>query len=254
MAFGLEGKVAVVTGAASGIGEASARRLIEAGAKVCLVDLNNEGLQRLVTEFGSDRAVAAAADVASVDGARQYVAAALNAFGRLDLLHSNAGIVGEVGPIQSSTAANFDHVFAVNVRSSVLAIGAVVPEILKQGGGAIVITASCSGIRPSQAGLGVYGASKIALVGLMRTAAMELGPQGIRVNAIAPGLTDTPAFRATSRLGARNDDSSIFDKLVLPLKRIGSPREVANLSTWLLGDEASYVTGGLYHVDGGLGA
>jgi 3-oxoacyl-[acyl-carrier protein] reductase len=99
----------------------------------------------------------------------------------------------------------------------------------------------------------VYAASKLALVALVKTAALELGPLGIRINAIAPGLTDTPAFRATSRVESDLDQNAIFDKVVLPLRRIGSADEVAGLSTWLLGSEASYVTGGLYHVDGGLG-
>jgi NAD(P)-dependent dehydrogenase (short-subunit alcohol dehydrogenase family) len=253
MAYSLENKVAIVTGAASGIGEASARRLLREGAKVCLVDTNHARLDRLIEEIGSHNAVAAVADVSTDDGAASYLRATLAAFGRVDLLHSNAGIIGEPGLIHEATSANFDRVFAVNVRSMVLALGKVVPEMSKQGSGAIVVTASVGGVRPSPS-LGVYAASKLALVALVKTAALELGPLGIRINAIAPGLTDTPAFRATSRVESDLDQNAIFDKVVLPLRRIGSADEVAGLSTWLLGSEASYVTGGLYHVDGGLGA
>jgi NAD(P)-dependent dehydrogenase (short-subunit alcohol dehydrogenase family) len=252
MAYSLENKVAIVTGAASGIGEASARRLLREGARVCLVDTNQAGLDRLIEEIGSRNSVAAVADVSTDDGAASYLRATLAAFGRVDLLHSNAGIIGEPGLIHEATSANFDRVFAVNVRSMVLALGKVVPEMSKQGGGAIVVTASVGGVRPSPS-LGVYAASKLALVALVKTAALELGPLGIRINAIAPGLTDTPAFRATSQVESDLDQNAIFDKVVLPLRRIGSSDEVAGLSTWLLGSEASYVTGSLYHVDGGLG-
>jgi NAD(P)-dependent dehydrogenase (short-subunit alcohol dehydrogenase family) len=252
MAYSLENKVAIVTGAASGIGEASARRLLREGAKVCLVDTNHTSLDRLIEEIGCRNAVAAVADVSTDDGAASYLRATLAAFGRVDLLHSNAGIIGEPGLIHEATSANFDRVFAVNVRSMVLALGKVVPEMSKQGSGAIVVTASVGGVRPSPS-LGVYAASKLALVALVKTAALELGPLGIRINAIAPGLTDTPAFRATSRVESDLYQNAIFDKVVLPLRRIGSADEVAGLSTWLLGSEASYVTGGLYHVDGGLG-
>jgi NAD(P)-dependent dehydrogenase (short-subunit alcohol dehydrogenase family) len=252
MAYSLENKVAIVTGAASGIGEASARRLLREGAKVCLVDTNQAGLDRLIEEIGCRNAVAAVADVSTDNGAASYLRATLAAFGRVDLLHSNAGIIGEPGLIHEATSANFDRVFAVNVRSMILALGKVVPEMSKQGSGAIVVTASVGGVRPSPS-LGVYAASKLALVALVKTAALELGPLGIRINAIAPGLTDTPAFRATSRVESDLDQNAIFDKVVLPLRRIGSADEVAGLSTWLLGSEASYVTGGLYHVDGGLG-
>jgi NAD(P)-dependent dehydrogenase (short-subunit alcohol dehydrogenase family) len=253
MAYSLLDKVAIVTGAASGIGEASARRLLQEGARVCLVDTNQKGLDRLIEELGSRNAVVAVADVSTDAGADTYLRRTLEAFGRVDLLHSNAGIIGEPGLIHEATSANFDRVFSVNVRSMVLALGKVVPEMSKQGGGSIVVTASVGGLRPSPS-LGVYAASKLALVALVKTAALELGPLGIRINAIAPGLTDTPAFRATSQVQSDADHNAIFENVVLPLGRIGSSDEVACLSTWLLGSEASYVTGGVYHVDGGLGA
>ncbi|KEQ52021.1 3-oxoacyl-(Acyl-carrier-protein) reductase [Sphingobium chlorophenolicum] len=250
MSFGLEDKVAIVTGGASGIGEASTRRLISAGAKVCIVDMDGDAAEKLAGEIGS-RATAIVADISDAADVERATQAALSAFGRIDLLHSNAGIIGEPGPIAGASAANFDRVFSVNVRSAVLMIGAVVPEMRRQGGGSIVITASVGGVRPSP-GLGIYAASKLALVALAKTAAVELGVDNIRVNAIAPGLTDTPAFRATRQIPA-GEDEGIFDNVALPLGRVGSPAEVANMVAWLFGDEASYVTGGLYHVDGGLG-
>lgn len=247
----LEGKVAIVTGGASGIGEASVLRLVDDGARVCIADLNGGAIDALVQRIGRDKVVGAAVDVSTQTGIEACVKTAVEAFGGIDLLHSNAGIIGQPGPIHTATAENFDKVFAVNVRSAVLAIGGVVPEMEKRGGGSIVITASVSGVRPSP-GIGVYAASKLALVALAKTSAVELGPLNIRVNAVAPGLTDTPAFRATSQVSA-GEDSTIFDKVMLPLGRVGSPAEVANLVSWLMSGQASYVTGGLYHVDGGLG-
>lgn len=248
---GIEGKVAIVTGGASGIGEASALRLAELGARVCIVDLNGDAVSALVDRIGGDRALGVEADVSTEAGVKSYVQSALDRFGRIDFLHSNAGIIGTPGPLAEATGENFDKVFAVNVRSAVLGLAAVAGPMQAQGGGSIVITASVSGVRPSP-GLGVYAASKIALVALAKTAAVEFGPAGIRVNAIAPGLTDTPAFRATSQV-SMDDDSTIFDKVMLPLARVGTPSEVANLVGWLMSDQSSYVTGGLYHVDGGLG-
>lgn len=248
---GVEGKVAIVTGGASGIGEASALRLAELGAHVCIVDLNGDAVATLVDKIGSERAHGVEADVSTEAGVKSYVQSALDRFGRIDFLHSNAGIVGTPGPLAEATGKNFDEVFAVNVRSAVLGLAAVAGPMQAQGGGSIVITASVSGVRPSP-GLGVYAASKIALVALAKTAAVEFGQSGIRVNAIAPGLTDTPAFRATNQV-SMDDDSSIFDKVMLPLARVGTPAEVANLVSWLMSDQSSYVTGGLYHVDGGLG-
>lgn len=251
MASKLDGKVVIVTGGASGIGEATVFRLVEDGARVCIVDLNAEAVEAMAAKIGSDKAVGAVADVSDPADVARYIDTTMNAFGRIDLLHINAGIAGELGAIHEASPANFDHVFAVNVRSAVLAIGAVVPHMKDAGGGSIVLTTSVSGVRPSP-GLGIYAASKAALVALTKTAAVELGAANIRVNTIAPGLTDTPLFRATSQIGA-NDGSSIFDDLMLPLGRVGTAAEVANMVAFLMSDQASYVTGGLYHVDGGLG-
>lgn len=251
VAYNLENKVAIVTGGASGIGEATVQRLVAEGSKVAIVDLDGAAVEAMVRDFGADRAVGIVGNVSDPADIARMVEGTLSAFGRIDLLHSNAGIIGEPGPIHEANAANFDHVFAVNVRSAILGIAAVVPEMQKQGGGSIVLTASVGGIRPSP-GLGIYAASKLALVALAKTAAVELGAMNIRVNAVAPGLTDTPAFRATSQVKTDEDDA-IFDKVMLPLARVASAAEVANMIVWLLGDEASYATGGVYHIDGGLG-
>jgi NAD(P)-dependent dehydrogenase (short-subunit alcohol dehydrogenase family) len=251
MAIDFDGKVAIVTGGASGIGEATVHRLVRAGAKVCIVDLNAALLDKMISEIGSDYVVGVVADVSQAEGAEHYTQTALTTFGRIDYFHCNAGIVGAAGPVHLESIENFDKVFAVNVRSAVLGIKSIVPELVKRGGGSIVLTSSGGGLRPFP-GLGTYCASKAAIISLAKTAAAELGALNIRVNVVVPGLTDTPAFRATSEIGA-DGDSAIFDKISVPLSRIGKSEEVANVVAWLMSDEASYVTGGVYQVDGGLG-
>ena len=176
---------------------------------------------------------------------------ALARFGRIDGLHSNAGIVGAGGPLRSADPLDLDRVIAVNVRGALLSMQAVLPTMLQQGSGSIVFTASTAGLRPS-AGIGVYSVSKYAVIGLTKNAAVDLGPAGIRVNAVAPGLTDTPAYRATSQRAGAGGEGKIFDTRTLPLGRIGAPEDVGEAVCWLFSDAARYVTGAVLNVDGGL--
>lgn len=244
--------VAIVTGAASGIGEATARVLAREGYRLCLVDYDGDLLKTSAAALDADRTVLAQADVANAEQTRDAVRQTLERFGRIDALHSNAGIVGEGGGLRDASAADFDRVIGINVKGALLSLQAVAPTMIEQGRGSIVFTVSTAGLRPSPS-LGVYSVSKYALVGVVKNAAADLGPAGIRVNGIAPGLIDTPAFRATSQRGSgAGDDSKIFANRVLPLGRIGQPDEVGETVAWLFSDAARYITGAIVNVDGGL--
>lgn len=244
--------VAIVTGAASGIGEATARLLIDRGYRVCLVDYDEALLLSSANGLDPDLVLLVQADVSDAEQVSRAARQTVERFGRIDALHSNAGVIGVGGPLRSAPTEDFDRVMAVNVRGGLLAMQAVVPTMIEQGRGSIVFTVSTAGQKPSPS-LGVYSVSKYALIGLVKNAAADLGPAGIRVNGVAPGLTDTPAFRATSQRNAGpGDDAKIFANRSLPLGRVGQPEEVGEAVVWLFGDEARYVTGTIVNVDGGL--
>ena len=244
--------VAIVTGAASGIGEATARVLVKAGYRVSLVDYDEELLRRSVEALDPDQILLAQADVSDADQTQEAVRRTLERFGRIDVLHSNAGIVGEGGALRGASAVDFDRVIGVNVKGAILSLQAVVPTMIAQGNGSIVFTVSTAGLRPSPS-LAVYSISKYALVGVVKNAAADLGPAGIRVNGVAPGLIDTPAFQATSqRSSGSGDDGKIFASRIMPLGRVGQPEEVGETVAWLFSDAARYVTGAIVNVDGGL--
>lgn len=190
----MDGKVALLTGATGGIGEACARRLNAQGARLVLVDLDADRLHALGRELGG-ATICVLADVVDAAQTKGYVEAALRGFGRIDIALLNAGIEGPVGIIATTTVEAFDRVMQVNVRSVWLALAHLLPAMREQGGGSIVITASIAGLRGS-AGQGAYVASKHAVVGLTKVAALEGAPDGIRVNAVCPGAIDTRMMRA----------------------------------------------------------
>jgi NAD(P)-dependent dehydrogenase (short-subunit alcohol dehydrogenase family) len=253
---GLAEKVVIVTGGASGIGRAVVDRLLAEGSRVALVDLDEDGVARALAELGEERLLGVVADVSSEDGTERYVAAALERFGRVDGLHANAGIA-EPGPTVAETEpAAFDRMLAVNVRGVFLALREVLRALDRQGtAGSIVTTSSVLGLE-GLAGSGSYCASKAAVIALTKTAAIEAGPAGHRVNAILPGPIETPmAARIVAGLPAEERD--VFRRGLadsVPLRRIGEPSEVAALVAWLLSDESSYANGGVYSIDGGHAA
>jgi NAD(P)-dependent dehydrogenase (short-subunit alcohol dehydrogenase family) len=253
---GLAEKVVIVTGGASGIGRAVVERLLAEGSRVVLVDLDEDGVARALAELGEERLLGFVADVSSEDGTERYVAAALERFGRVDGLHANAGIA-EPGPTVAETEpAAFDRMLAVNVRGVFLALREVLRALDRQGtAGSIVTTSSVLGLE-GLAGSGSYCASKAAVIALTKTAAIEAGPAGHRVNAILPGPIETPmAARIVAGLPAEERDAfrrGLADSV--PLRRMGEPSEVAALVAWLLSDESSYANGGVYSIDGGHGA
>jgi NAD(P)-dependent dehydrogenase (short-subunit alcohol dehydrogenase family) len=247
----LDGKTAIISGAAGGIGEAAARRFVAEGARVVLVDRDAARLAAVAESIGP-MASHVAADVASEDGTRRYVEAAVERHGGFDILLANAGILGLVKPIADYPVDVFDAVISVNVRGVWLALKHAMPHLARRGGGSIVVTASTAGVRGS-AGLSAYVASKHAVVGMMRTAALEGAAQNIRVNSVNPSPVETAMIRELedgldpqSREAARRQLQSRS-----PLGRYASPEEVAALMLFLASDESRFVTGGVHMIDGG---
>jgi NAD(P)-dependent dehydrogenase (short-subunit alcohol dehydrogenase family) len=247
----LEGKVAVITGGAGGIGQATGRLFAEEGASVLLVDLAEDALQRAVAAIGGDRVSAVAADVAQADHTRRYVQAAIERYGGIDIFFANAGVEGFIGPILDCPDEVFDRVMAVNVRGVWLGLKQVMAH-MQQRGGSIIITSSTAGVRGSMM-IAPYAASKHAVIGLMRSAALAGAAHGIRVNTVNPAPIETRMVRALE--AGLNPEAPELAKAALearsPLKRYGLPEEVARLALFLASDESSYCTGGVYMVDGG---
>lgn len=247
-------KVALVTGGGGGIGRATALAFAKAGARVVAVDrdaTSGEETVRQIRDAGGE-ARFAAADVTRSAEVRAYVQAALDAYGRIDCFFNNAGIEGKIAPTAEYDEDLFDAVIAVNLKGVFLGLRHVLPVMLRQGGGAIVNTASTAGVAGSP-GLSAYVASKHGVIGLTRVAASEYGHAGIRVNAVCPGPTDTRMIHSLEEQSAPGRSNSVRERYqsAIPIGRYAAPEEIANLVLFLSSDLAASITGGQYLIDGG---
>ena len=249
----LAGKVALVTGAGAGIGRASALALARAGAAVCVSDIDGDGAQETaqrITEAGG-KAISLTCDVTEAEDVGDMVAAAVEAYGRLDAAVNNAGIAGSFEDrLHEADEAMFERVLAVNLRGVWHCMKAELAVMLERGGGSIVNVASVAGLigAPKAA---AYTASKHAVVGLTRSAALEYAKLGIRVNAVCPAYTDTDMVRSAV---AGNPLMAHIMERAIPMGRLGQPQEIADAVVWLCSEASSFVTGHPLVLDGGLAA
>jgi len=246
----LQGKVAIVTGASSGIGRATARLFAEEGAKVVAAARRKTELDALVAEIvaGGGRAVAVAGDVKDAAHAEALVTTAREQFGGLDIAFNNAGTLGEMGPVAEVSLDGWRDTLETNLTSAFLAARHQVPALQARGGGTLIFTSTFVGHTVGMPGMAAYAASKAGLVGLTQVLAAEHGAEGIRVNAILPGGTDTPMGRAV----ANTPEIRAFVEGLHALKRIAAPEEIARAVLYLASEASSFMTGAAMLVDGGV--
>lgn len=240
-------KVAIVTGGSFGIGRAAAVAFAKKGAKVAVVDwVEDSETINLIKSLGGE-AIFINCDVSNTADVKSMVEKTISAFGRLDYAFNNAGIEGVTGISHESTEENWDNTIAVNLKSIWLCMKYQIPEMQKQGKGAIVNCASIAGL-VGFPGLPAYVASKHGVIGLTKTAALEYAKSGIRINAVCPGAIKTPMIDRIT--GNKKEVEEQFEAME-PIGRLGQPEEVANAVLWMCSDEASFVIGHAMAVDGG---
>ncbi|WP_254810996.1 glucose 1-dehydrogenase [Natronosalvus amylolyticus] len=248
MAYEFEGKAAIVTGGASGIGRAAAKRLASDGASVVVADVDRDGGESVVDgiESSGGEATFVETDVSNESSVKNLVDTTLETYGSLDMAFNNAGIEGDNEPTVDQTVDNWDCVVDVNMKGVWLCLKHEIRAMLEGEGGAIVNTSSISG--QTGAGAAPYVATKHGILGLTRTAAVETAQDDIRVNAVCPGTIDTPL---SQRFQEKTPEA--FEQFVEmhPMGRLGEPEEIADAVAWLLSEEASFATGDMFQIDGG---
>jgi 3-oxoacyl-[acyl-carrier protein] reductase len=246
----LEGKIAIVTGAASGFGAGIARRFVDEGARVVVNDVNADGAARIVDEIGRSggRAVACAADVSKDADVARLVASAIDAFGRLDVVVNNAGTTHRNQPMLDVSEEMFDRIYQVNVKSLYLTAKHAVPHFRAQRNGVFVTIASTAGVRP-RPGLTWYNGSKGAAIVTSRSMAAELAPHNIRVNVINPVAGETGLL--ADFMGEDTPERRAQFVATIPLGRLSQPSDIATAAVFFASDEAAFITGACLEVDGG---
>lgn len=248
MSESLAGKVAIVTGGGGGIGRETARVLAERGARVVVADLSEEAGQETLEVVGAgDDAMFVRANVTDLNSMTDLVRATVDRYGRLDIAHNNAGIEMSGPDLADVTVEEFNKIIAVNLTGVFISMKVEIPQMLSQGGGSIINTASSLG-QVALAHQSAYVTSKHGVIGLTRAAAVEYSERGVRVNAVLPGVIQT------SMIDALEETHPGFKEALLakhPIGRLGSPKDIAEAVAWLGSDAASFATGSLFNIDGG---
>lgn len=247
---GLQDSVVLVSGASSGIGRKAAKRFAEEGAQVVAADVNVDGGQQTIAEIehAGGEAVFVETDVSDESDVTEMVETAVDTYGGLDCAFNNAGIEGKNAPSSDQPLSNWEQVIDVNLEGVFLAMREEIPAMLEDGGGAIVNTASVAGVLGFP-NLSPYVASKHGVIGLTKTAAVEFSAEGLRVNAVCPGVIETPMVARTQEEDPETIEATIA---ATPIDRLGQPEEIAAAAVWLCSDDASFVTGESLVVDGGF--
>jgi NAD(P)-dependent dehydrogenase (short-subunit alcohol dehydrogenase family) len=249
--FQLDNKVAIVTGASKGIGEAMARGLAEFGAKVVISSRKRESVDAVAESFQNDglEAIAIAANMGNVEEAQTLIDQTVDAYGGIDIIINNAAANPVFGPIQNTEERAFDKILDVNLKGPFELCKKAYPILKQRGGGSIINISSIGGLTPER-GIGIYSVSKAGLINLTKVMAQDWGADNIRVNAICPGLIKTKFSEALW------GNEPILDRFLqqIPLNRVGTSDDIAGLAVYLASDAAAYCTGGVYLVDGGYTA
>lgn len=247
----LNDRVALITGGARGLGFAAARAFLDEGAKVAIVDLQQDALDAAAAELGAgeDRLLTIVADVSKDEDVKRYVEATVEKFGRIDSFFNNAGIEGVVAPIEQQRVEDFDRVVAINIRGTWLGLHHVLPVMYAQGSGSVINSSAIGGLMAGPLPISPYVMSKFAITGLTRIGAQEAAPHGVRVNSVHPSPTETDMMRSLES-GSGASQEAIASGI--PLGRYATPEEVANLVLFLASDQSSFITGSEHRVDGGM--
>lgn len=254
----LDGKVAMITGGAGGLGEQTAQMFINEGAKVSLVDLDISKLDQIKEDLGSDNIITIEADVTNEANVKHFVEQTVNEFDKIDIFFNNAGIIGEVDPIDEQPLGNFNKVLSINTTGVFLGLKHVIPVMKRQESGSIINTSSVDGLRGSP-NLSPYSASKHAIVGLTKTAALENSEYNIRVNSIHPAPVTGDMMNTVEEglsSAQENESSEVKEALTdsVPLGRYAESEDISNVVLFLASDDSKFITGSQYRVDGGMGA
>lgn len=252
----LADKVAVLTGGSGGIGKAVAKCFLAAGAKVVLVDVSQESLDEVQSELKElGDIITIKADVTKEEDVKNYVSQTIDKFGTIDIFFNNAGIEGKVQPIVETSLEDFEKVQAVNIHGVFLGLKHVIPVMAKQKSGSIINTSSVAGLHGS-ANVIAYVASKHAIVGMTKTAALEVAEHNIRVNSIHPSPAETRMMRSLEAGFSPENAEAAKEDLTknIPLGRYANPEDIADLVLFLASDDSSFITGAQYRIDGGMGA